>query len=135
MINTSSTLAGETFTPGTYTIKWELKDASNTVIDDCTFDVEIQNYVGIDIIESNITISPNPTSGIFTIKNQEASVVERSRNTRPSCVSITDIAGKIIKNQLTSNNSKIDISNFPNGIYFVKIQMEDNIIIKKIIKK
>ncbi|NTW32467.1 MAG: T9SS type A sorting domain-containing protein [Bacteroidetes bacterium] len=39
---------------------------------------------------------------------------------------------------LTSNISKnkcvLDISNFPNGIYFVRVQTGNNSIVKKIIK-
>ncbi len=80
--------------------------------------------------ENEINISPNPTSGIFTI-NLEAF----SRPLSVSKIEITDITGKTIK-QLSIDNYQlsIDLTNQPTGIYFIKVQTDKNIIIKKIIK-
>ncbi len=82
-----------------------------------------------DISENQISIFPNPTTGQFTIDLRGSAT--------PRSVEITDITGKTIK-QLSINNNKltiINIENQPAGIYFIKIQTENNIIIKKIIKK
>ncbi len=126
--NSTATLAGEILTEGTHTITWTIKNTSNEVVDECSFDIEIQNYVGINnIYENEISIFPNPTNGIFRLTNvpQELSNVQ-----------ITNITGKIIYNTTMGHVPlQIDISNQSEGIYFIKIQTENNIIIKKIIKK
>ncbi|MCK5774855.1 MAG: T9SS type A sorting domain-containing protein [Bacteroidales bacterium] len=71
------------------------------------------NNVGIESIDQNkISIYPNPTNGIFTIDLHEA---------RKSNISITDISGKIILYENNADENQIDISNFENGIYFIKI--------------
>ncbi len=80
-----------------------------------------------NISENKISIYPNPTTGQFTI--------DLRGSARPRSVEITDITGKLIK-QLSIDNHQlsIDFENQPSGIYFMEIQTENNIIIKKIIK-
>ena len=84
-----------------------------------------------DLIKSNIFIYPNPTNGIIKINLEGV-----AKLSRVSTIIITDITGKIIINyQLSITNSKIDISNQPTGIYFIKILTDSGIIVKKIVKK
>ena len=87
-----------------------------------------------DLKNNNFSIYPNPTTGFFEIKNEKLKIKN---------IKITDITGKTIYN-LTSGHAhlyienvhlQIDISNQPTGIYFIKIQTENNIITKKIIKQ
>ena len=83
-----------------------------------------------NIAETNFTIYPNPSNGIFTI-NYDA-----TRSYRRLQVKITDITGKIIyKEQFTIHNSQftINLTNQPAGIYFLNIQTETDIYTKKII--
>lgn len=77
-------------------------------------------------IESNITIYPNPTNGIFTINSQQ----------QIGNIIITDISGKIfyLKNNISNNYLKINISDVEQGIYLLKITTENNISTQKIIK-
>lgn len=74
---------------------------------------------------SNSFVYPNPTSGLFTIDAPE------------NCqLTISDIRGGIIFSKLVLNASEIiDISNHAAGIYFIKMQSETNVFIKKIIKR
>lgn len=74
-----------------------------------------------------ISIYPNPTTGKFTINNEDFTI---------KSVEIADITGKIVKS-LTINNSKqvIDLSNNYSGVYFIKINTSKGIFVEKIIKK
>ena len=78
----------------------------------------------INDINSNISVYPNPTTGIFRLANVPAL----------GSVKITDITGKTIYTTIGHVPLQIDISNQPAGIYFIKIQTENKIIIKKLIK-
>jgi hypothetical protein len=80
---------------------------------------------------TQFSTSPNPASQNFVIKNQDFA-------TREMFVSVYDILGnQIIKsNRIDSNSKNINISNFSNGLYFIKITDDKNAILysDKIIK-
>ena len=78
---------------------------------------------------AGIKVYPNPSNGIFTIE-----VLQGFENFER--FEITNITGKIIYYRDVTPNiftSKIDISNQPSGIYFLKLQCNDNMYIKRII--
>ncbi len=84
-----------------------------------------------NILEQNskITIYPNPTNGIINLSGLQ--------NLKGLNFEITDISGKIVQNFKTSelqNLETIDISELNSGIYFIKIQTENEIFTNKIIK-
>ncbi len=72
-------------------------------------------YVGIDdVIVSKASIYPNPNNGMFTL-------ILRDANTSVQTI-ITDIAGKVVYSSLLENNeTQIDLTNHPAGIYFINI--------------
>ncbi len=63
---------------------------------------------------------PNPTSGKFYIKNAEHDKID-----------IRNIMGEVV---LETRNNEIDISEYPNGLYFVHIYFGGTFITRKIIK-
>lgn len=68
-------------------------------------------------------IYPNPASGSFTLNLKDFS--------KPSSISISDVQGKILINQLIKDSqSQIDINSLKPGIYFVNILNKDNNITK-----
>ena len=69
---------------------------------------------------SNITVFPNPTTGIIQIDSKE--VIEK--------VIVRNVLGEIIKE---SKSTKIDIYNQANGIYFVEIITIKGKLSKKVI--
>jgi hypothetical protein len=77
-------------------------------------------------ISNNITVSPNPTSDIVNINSpNDISKIE-----------VLDLEGRIInKIEINSNLYSIDFRNYANGIYLLKINQNNKIIIRKIIKK
>lgn len=77
--------------------------------------------------EYGIKIFPNPSNGKFTI--------EVLKNTNITDISIIDLSGRIIYNDLfRSNNSKeIDLSEFAKGIYILQLNVENEKLVSKII--
>ena len=75
-----------------------------------------------NIVSSNITIFPNPSTGAFTIE------IPKDINTMKWNVVIYDISGKELQNKTyPGNTSFIDVNEkLPQGMYFIKLQYEKN---------
>ena len=125
-VNDLETLANEQLDEGMHIIEWTITD-NNGNITECAYTITVNVYSGLnDLSETKISVYPNPTTGII---NLEASV-------RPSSVSITDITGKVLEqSNFNSISQTYDLSNYPSGIYFIKIQTENEIYTTKIIKE
>jgi hypothetical protein len=84
----------------------------------------IDNYPVLSTLENqdlNVTIYPNPSTGMFTIKGTSTNgLVEMFSNN-----------GQLIYTIMTKAKETI-ITDLPNGIYFVRISNTENIITKKI---
>lgn len=78
----------------------------------------------------NVRIFPNPTANTLTIKLSIG-------NDLPDSYTIYSLLGQTLKNKKLNHVSdlKIDVSNFPNGFYFIKIIKERNSISIPFIKK
>ncbi len=85
------------------------------------------NFVLENISDSIVSVYPNPTSGLVNFDFSENQVYN---------ITITDITGKIvlIKNNPV-NNETVDISNYSEGIYFVSVKTNEQIITTKLVKK
>lgn len=86
-----------------------------------SFTLSIDNYTTLD---RKLNIYPNPTSSQLTIDSNLA-IYE---------ISIIDITGKLIKT-INQFNRTLNVADFSNGIYFIKININDKIITKKFIKR
>lgn len=77
--------------------------------------------------EEFIEIFPNPTSDILNIKIENSAVAN---------FSIFDIYGKKVlgKNRINQSDFQLSTSNFPAGVYFLKMEMEGKKLVKKFIK-
>ncbi len=71
---------------------------------------------------NNLLVYPNPSSGIFTVfvPSGEAMTIE-----------VYDLTGKVVVHQFT--DSQIDLSGFAKGVYFAKIQIQDQQTVKRLI--
>lgn len=105
---------------GTYTITVELDNGCTSVES-----FIVLNTVGVDVNEtSELSIYPNPTDGEFSI-NLEGEYT----------VSIMDARGRLIITKSATDNTEINLSDYESGVYFVKVQVDGNIIVKKVILK
>jgi hypothetical protein len=71
---------------------------------------------------------PNPTSGVFTLKNAE--------NVRLDCkVSVLNAKGKLvyIKNCKGSDHYDFDLSQAAAGNYYLKIESDTQTVVKKLV--
>ncbi len=110
--------------PTTYVLK-------QTICGTTRYDSIRVNIVGAGInqLTNNnvITISPNPTNGVFTISTEEVKIKE---------VKIINVLGcEILKQVQNDQSATIDLSDFSKGIYFVEVKTERGIVRKKLIKE
>ena len=80
------------------------------------------NNVGINEINSNITLHPNPTTGIVELQGINGSFK----------VDVYDYAGKYLQ---STSRSTIDLSNYPSGIYFLKVAYGDKTEELRVVKE
>jgi Secretion system C-terminal sorting domain len=99
---------------------------STTYWDDFSFEETIPTFDNL-MNESLLQIYPNPTSNYLTIN--DLNQIQR--------IDIYELSGSVIwsDNFSGENNITIPVSDFPNGLYFIKITYENKSIIKKFIKK
>lgn len=98
--------------------------------------VNIDDFVILGTLSSenfqlnNVFIYPNPSKGIFNIS---------LGNLQPTGIEVYDLTGKKVyeKKEVTISNfeTKIDLSNATQGIYFVKIIENNQSTVKRIIKE
>jgi hypothetical protein len=75
---------------------------------------------------SGFAIYPNPTSGIITIANEH----------QPERIEIYSLSGQLICNEpVNSLLSQVDMANFADGIYILKIYFADRVKTAKIYKE
>ncbi|MCL2311182.1 MAG: T9SS type A sorting domain-containing protein, partial [Firmicutes bacterium] len=76
----------------------------------------------------NITVYPNPTTGILRIESRELRVEK---------IEIFDVFGRKLLSLLspTSPETTVDISHLSAGVYFVKVSTEIGEAIKKVLKE
>ena len=72
-----------------------------------------------------MNIYPNPNNGHFTVEG-----IDTDMN---STVEIYDVNGKLLLSQKTNNNSDINASDLPQGVYNVCVRTDASIAYKKLI--
>lgn len=107
-----------------------------TITDDdgCTttecFTVDIINNVDNPILENFITISPNPTTDYLNVKMRLPSQSQVK-------IDFYDALGRLIllgeNDFVKENDFQFNLSKFPAGIYLIKLKVDDDILVKKIV--
>ncbi|NOY95986.1 MAG: T9SS type A sorting domain-containing protein [Chlorobi bacterium] len=104
--------------------------AGSTAAD--TFNLCVKGYVvGIDEFSHDkiiLDVYPNPTQGPVNIKFENGYLINGE-------VSLLNYMGKEIIKRYTKNKDKIsfDLSNYVSGLYFVQLNIEDKVFIKKLV--
>lgn len=75
---------------------------------------------------TNVEVRPNPSAGII-------SVIMPTETTNFKVAVYNMIGEEVSSNLFTSNYAKVDLSNQPNGIYFVKVSSNGEVTTKKVI--
>ena len=106
-----------TYTETVYTIA-----ALDAVVD---VEVTFEDAEAINDIIANVTITPNPTTGLVTIAANDNYNVQ-----------VIDVTGQVMTSlNMNSNNATLDISNLEAGLYFVRLSKDGVSASYKIIKK
>lgn len=123
--------AGTQLGQGTYTVTMTAEDAAGN-IGTCGFTLQVNEILSINDqnLEDRIKLAPNPTSTEFRILS--------STGLDLSKVMIYDINGRVLMDfnlQSISEETQIDISEFSDGIYFVRIEVNNSQMIKRLLKQ
>ena len=92
-------------------------DSFNVTINDINMSVE-------DSFNDLISVYPNPTNGLINLNF-----------TNDVSFDIFSINGKLTKSYTNFKDNQLDLSYLPKGVYFIQFQIDNKIIVKKIIKK
>lgn len=117
-----------TFPKGTFK-DWDDNDQkgilSNT---EWNFTINTDIKVGEIINENNLSIFPNPIENILNIDNKTGFEIEK--------LGILNIHGVEEKNyyNLKERNFEIDLKNLQSGVYMIRMELNNKIIVKKILK-
>jgi len=85
--------------------------------------------VGVDeLSSSSISIHPNPTSERITVSLEEGIATS---------VTIRNSLGQLLLSDKTpsTNQVELDLSSYPTGIYFLQIEVDGQVITKKVVKE
>jgi len=124
--NDSSSLIGEQIPEGTTTITWTITDNAGNA-NTCSFEVIVNAYVAINTLQQKgIVIYPNPVNDVLNIDFSDSKIQK---------LTISDISGKsIFEKTKLQEIERIDLSNYPGGIYLVSIKIGSEIITAKFVK-
>ena len=120
----TSTSLAVTVPAGANTGKISIQSGCNIVTTSDNFTITILNTN--TFLKNKVNIYPNPTKGTITIASVENTTIDK--------IEIVDFLGKIVSVK-TENTSQIDISEFSNGVYILKIHSGESTFEKKIIKQ
>ncbi len=78
--------------------------------------------------KSNINIYPNPTSGLLSIALEEGSATS---------VTLRNSLGQLLlaDKTLSTNQVALDLSSYPTGIYFLQLEVDGQVVTKKVVKE
>lgn len=101
---------------------------SDLIIDEIHFKSQPLNTGIFEIKpQANMLISPNPVTGEFNI-------MYVPENTGSATYAIIDEMGRLVKNnKVQSGITRVDLSGYPKGLYFLRIDDGGTVITKKII--
>ena len=91
--------------------------------------LDVRTDVGIDepLKFEDLTIYPNPTTGLVSFKIKDEELLNSNE-----AVKVYDISGRLLQSfRLTDETSTVNLSNYSNGLYIIKVGHYIGKIIKK----
>lgn len=105
-----------------------------------TWTVSVSHYTGTpehrQERNDGIVVFPNPTRGKFQITSTKSQINLKTQNSKFK-IEIVSLFGHVVDKwdcEPGTGNWELDLSDFQAGIYFIRIYLEDQMIVKKIIK-
>lgn len=88
------------------------------------FDVGLKKFINNP---NFVTVSPNPSEGLFTIRSKELSYMK---------IEITDALGRLIKEvKINSGAYEINLSAEAKGVYYLKVISDDRFMVVKLLRE
>jgi hypothetical protein len=86
-----------------------------------------KNLVGVEGFDNgSVNLNPNPTIGIFQLSSEK--IIQR--------ISIFSLVGELLHRQTVNEKQlSVNLNNYPTGLYFVELYIENKRILKKVVKK
>jgi hypothetical protein len=77
----------------------------------------------------NLFVSPNPSSGIFRV------AISMNDELQNSSLEVVDMTGRIIfkKTPVEANQFRLNLTNYAKGIYYLRVNLNNNFMFKKIV--
>ncbi len=113
-MNFTESLNGAVINPGEYTINWTATDYllnENT----CSFDLVVNQYVGLDDVSQNISITPNPTTDFVNI-------VSHGNHQ----YGLYDLSGRCVLQGEFNHSTQISLRDMPSGLYVLSVDGQSN---------
>lgn len=118
---------------GTFIVTYTITDGTTGCQNSSSQGLTINDCTGIEEAQSEnaVSVYPNPANGMFNVSISNASFSSLN-------ISINDLQGKEVYNSLekgmgTEYNKQIDVTGLAKGIYYIKLNMDNNMTIKKLI--
>ena len=103
-------------TAGTATYRYHVSTDGSNYID--FVDVTVTSVLGVDEKPSiTASVAPNPATSYVTIK---------ANGVNTASVTLVDVLGNVVRKETMSGSKTINVSEFKNGIYFLRIEAEGN---------
>ena len=107
---------------GSYTFTVTVDDGETTA--EASVTIEVVAFIGVEEnILNDVSIYPNPAEDFIMINSENVESVD-----------VLDIYGRIVTSLEINCKTRIDMSNFANGIYYVRIHSNGATTVKKVIK-
>ena len=79
----------------------------------------------LEVMEKDINVYPNPSTGIFYVENSDAS--------NETTYTVKDLNGRTVKEFIGKGSVQMDLEGNPSGVYFLHIEGEEKETVKKIV--
>jgi hypothetical protein len=135
---TGSSVTGSQFDPsigaGNYSIVYNYTDVNGCSGSD-SIAINVNACVGVNenFAGSGMNVYPNPNSGLFTFAAADL-------NAKEMTIEIVTIEGQVIKSDKYSNvqgnfTEEINMNEFANGIYFMRVTTDGSVFTQRIVKQ